>query len=106
MLLAFTAKSAHLALASLLRLILPFEIDIRMRKYILHRWYGEIGSYRHHINSSPFDVVTCVDREMNPYHLPNDAVLSVRLCVRPSVRLTIHRHPSTHPYHPFSYPPA
>ena len=44
------SPSRTLSYASLLSLILPFQIYIRQRKYILHRWYGDMGSSQH---SSP-----------------------------------------------------
>ena len=64
--------------ASLLSLILPFWIDMRTKKCILHRWYGEMGSFQ---NSSPHQALalrlgldvggTCAgSKPISPSHLP------------------------------------
>ena len=85
-LLAFTTRpmvrSTHLALSPI-RFTYQFDFAVSdryigKRKYILHRWYGEMSSSQH---SSPhqarafrrgLDVMTSA--EMSPSRLPNDAV--------------------------------
>ena len=64
--------SHSLLLPPLLRLISPFQIDIRTRKCLLHHWYGKMGSSQHKSKRLGLDVVTCA--EMVPSRLTSDAV--------------------------------
>ena len=82
--------SHYLLYVSLNSLILTFQIDIRPRKCILHRWYGEVDWSQHFHHLSPrlkarVDVMTCA--EMSPSRRTNDTVciysftLNKHICV-------------------------